>query len=202
MGVQIQMELRLSPTIVALAMLFELRINGGSLHKQGPLPDRAVSVAELSIVSPEFRPRNSPAGNRSSLFFRIAYGSAFFKKSSKFFFILSLAFPNNDNFPSHSSQLSLIPLIALYCPLEFRQPIIITSRGRACTFAAPVPVPETSMNKYNCSIFRQNNVRISREVCSIQSETITQVMNQRTNSDFRACVRRSDAPHYLAALTF
>lgn len=56
-------------------------------------------------------------------------------------------------------------------------------------------MPKTAMHKDNRTILRQQKVGASRQIATMNSETIAKAMNQLTNDKFRARVLRVNSRH-------
>jgi len=63
-----------------------------------------------------------------------------------------------------------------------------------------VAVPEAAVHKDDGASFRQNNVRLAGQILAVESETISEPMQERADLSFRRCVSRMDATHDVASL--
>jgi len=68
-----------------------------------------------------------------------------------------------------------------------------------CVSASLVSVPETSVNEYNSSVSRQDNVRFSRKILSSERETVPNDMEEGADDEFRFGVLRPDTRHVPTA---
>jgi hypothetical protein len=63
-----------------------------------------------------------------------------------------------------------------------------------------VSVPETPMHKDYFSVPGQDNIRIARQVATMNPKSVSHAMNQGSHQDFRFGVESIDATHYPASL--
>ena len=75
--------------------------------------------------------------------------------------MLNLAFPQSNNMPAGFFQLLLVQNVVLNIFVEFLNPEICVGGRRRAIFTPWVPMPVTAVDKYNCFIFWQNNIRLS-----------------------------------------
>jgi hypothetical protein len=68
--------------------------------------------------------------------------------------------------------------VATYISVKLRLPKIETGLGHIRVLAVRVPMPEAAMNHDNRSIPRQDNVRDSGKIASMQPEPIAQAVQQ------------------------
>jgi hypothetical protein len=94
--------------------------------------------------------------------------------SGEFIEITSFTFPNGTYSPFQRSQRRLFPGVALGGggPL-FPPKIRVRCRSHGPVFAF-MTVPETAMNKYYCSVFWKNNVRLTGEILAVKTKAIAQ----------------------------
>lgn len=76
--------------------------------------------------------------------------------------LFQFTFPNCDDVPSHFFQLLLIVLITFSVSVELLLPVINIGFWHLGILTPFMQMPETSMNKNNSIIFRQDNIRTSR----------------------------------------
>jgi hypothetical protein len=101
----------------------------------------------------------------------------FLKFFKKFLFIADLAFPDNKNFPSIFSKFAQIFLISGNITLPFCLPEF----GIGCRFYFTIPafvhMPETAVNKYDFSMFCQDNIGMAGKVFSMKGIAISHSVN-------------------------
>jgi hypothetical protein len=61
-------------------------------------------------------------------------------------------------------------------------------------------MPEAAMNEDHSPIFRENNIRCSRQIPAMQSEPVAECMQCSADDYFRFCVLAADRSHIPAAL--
>jgi hypothetical protein len=64
---------------------------------------------------------------------------------------------------------------------------------------APVPMPETTMNQYNGTVFWKNDIRITGQVFSVKPEAKTVGVQQRSNLQLRRRIFSANSRHHTAA---
>jgi hypothetical protein len=63
-----------------------------------------------------------------------------------------------------------------------------------------MPMPEASMNKNHGAVLRQNDIRSSRQIASMQTESKSEAVQNRTNGLLWLRVTAFDSGHVGAAL--
>ena len=96
----------------------------------------------------------------------------------QFTLVPGLAFPDNYYFPAELLQTAHVSAVAFDIPAELLLPEGLIAFRRARLFAAFVTVPETSPDFNDGFIFRQHNIRLSRQIFPVQPETIPHSMQQ------------------------
>lgn len=113
--------------------------------------------------------------------------------------VLQLTFPNHNYVPSELSQFLLILPITFDCPLKFRQPVILTAGRSRRTGATNMPMPETPVHKYNYFVLWQNDVWLAGQIMTMQPESKSQAMQERTHDPFWGRILASNTTHDLAS---
>tara|TARA_R100000656_G_scaffold67910_1_gene51347 strand:- start:4074 stop:4307 length:234 start_codon:yes stop_codon:yes gene_type:complete len=65
-----------------------------------------------------------------------------------------------------------------------------------------MPMPKTTIYKYNALVFWENNIRLARQRFIMQFVPETSGMKPATNSHFRFRILSPDAPHVQTTLFF
>jgi len=95
----------------------------------------------------------------------------------KEFLIVCLAFPDNKTLPATYFERFNIPSIPRLVPFKLRQPIFpIRLRNMRCI--AVVGMPETPVNENHLPARRKNQIRLSREIFSMQPESVPQGVHE------------------------
>ncbi len=111
-----------------------------------------------------------------------------------------LALPDHHDRPSGGSELGLLPGISFHVLSELLLP-----EGTACPWSggestAWVAMPETAMHEHHGVMPRQHDVRGTGKVSPVQTETVTELMEQAAHSALGRRVTPSDGGHVAAAL--
>jgi hypothetical protein len=85
-------------------------------------------------------------------------------------------FPNHQHAPTKLTEFRLSLFVSNHVCIEFGIPKTGACRRPRGAFAASVLMPETTMNKYNLFVFRQNNIRIAGQILSVQAKPVSQSM--------------------------
>ena len=126
------------------------------------------------------------------------------KERFEFFFQFNrrrvFAFPHNAAFPPHVAQFFNFLCVSFLILRKLFQPEV-ASRFRCCCFRTIlVSVPEAPMDEYHFFSGRENDVRCSRKVLSMKSKTISQLVEEPANRNFRGRVRSANSLHESATL--
>lgn len=62
-----------------------------------------------------------------------------------------------------------------------------------------MPMPETTMNKYNFTFSGESNIWLTREIFSMKSVSVPHTVDHFTNHHLRASVFAFNLPHNAAA---
>jgi hypothetical protein len=65
-----------------------------------------------------------------------------------------------------------------------------------------MPMPETTMNKYHCLPFRQDNIRFSGQILHMQTKPETGGMQHLPDRDFRLRILTTNPAHIPRTLCF
>jgi hypothetical protein len=126
-----------------------------------------------------------------------------FEESSKlslgFFLIPQIAFPDNQGTPTQPSQLFKVFLIASPVPRNFFDPVLTIILRNACTASATVSMPKAAMHKDSLLGTRENQIRFTGKIFTMQPKTITHTMSQAPDKKFRGRVVTFHGPHGPAA---
>ena len=114
--------------------------------------------------------------------------------------VFGLAFPNDEHIPSEIAELALNPLISQNVVAKFRLPVFRSGLRTRRSLATKVAVPKASMNEHDLAPSGKDEVRRTRQVLSVQTETIAERMGQTANAHFRARVLATNSRHERAAL--
>ena len=107
--------------------------------------------------------------------------------------------PNNQNTPARRQQCVAHASVALHIGCELSLPELLSRSGHPGIATSRVGVPETTMNEHGDSTPRQNDVGMSRQVLSVQTEAETCREEGLADDDFRLCIPPSNAGHHPAS---
>ena len=110
-----------------------------------------------------------------------------------------LALPDRDDAPAERLQAFLVRSIAFAVTRKFREPIILAGFGELA-FRAAVPMPEAPMHEDRQTAAWQDDIRLSWQVLSVQSEAVAQSVQPATHDDFGAGALRPDRLHDPSSL--
>lgn len=137
-----------------------------------------------------------PSGRYAS---REARGNSFREKSSdprsNSINVGKLTFPNCQDLPAQRPKASFVAGITLPCPFKFWKPILTVGFRHMSDAAPPMIVPETAMNKNHFPQTYEHQVRMPRQLVSVQAEPIAQLMHQTAHYNFRRSVPAANLPH-------
>ena len=91
-------------------------------------------------------------------------------------------------------------LIALDVRGKFLLPELDVASRCAGSWATWVSVPEATVNKNDCSPFRQNNIRFSWKILGMQAKPEAKAVEYFSDGEFRLSVGVLDATHHLRTL--
>lgn len=113
--------------------------------------------------------------------------------------VFQFAFPDNQHFPTEIEKALKMFLITNHIPIELFVPVFsIAARARRM-LASRMLVPETAMDKYNFTMFGQDNIGFARQILDVQTKSITHPVDQRTDNLFRVGILSTDLCHHPAA---
>ena len=113
--------------------------------------------------------------------------------------LLQLALPKYKNTPAHRAQFFVIVFIAFAIAGNLLFPESRIACGHGSAFAG-VPMPKTTVNKDDRSVFRQHNVRPAGKGFSMQPEAITHPMQKTADRQLRSGVLPMNSRHDGATL--
>jgi len=111
-----------------------------------------------------------------------------------------LTFPNHQNAPPLCFQSFDVPAVPFCCAAPLFFPELRPGFRRDHSPPAIVGVPEAAVNENYRSIFRQDNIRFSRQVFSVQPIPVTKRVKHRSNPHFRLGVPAPDRRHVATSL--
>ena len=85
--------------------------------------------------------------------------------------LFNLALPDYDHFPSKTFEALDILLISILILFKLRLPIGQIAFRQPARFASRALMPETTMYENNCLETRKDNIRLSRKIFSMETET-------------------------------
>lgn len=94
------------------------------------------------------------------------------------FHLLCLAFPHNNDLPAKLLQFPLVAFVPFHGALEFLLPEILSALWGVGVLAVFVSVPVTTVDEDNGSVFWQDDIRLSRQVFSMETKAIAQAMER------------------------
>lgn len=113
----------------------------------------------------------------------------------RFGFGFQVTFPNRKHAPPQVLKLCLPLHIARYCASEFllpeMNPALRIGRIRT-TFMA---MPETAMNKDDCPVLRENDIRLAREIRRVKAKAETSAVQQASQMQLRPGILAPDTRH-------
>ena len=123
----------------------------------------------------------------------------FARQSFKESVIFQFALPDNNQLPTKLFQSSFRVSIPGDIPLEFFLPEFHIRGGSCCLSASRMPMPETSPHLDNSSIFRENNIRMPRQIFYMKPKAESMPKEKRANHELWCRVIRSDSTHISTA---
>lgn len=114
--------------------------------------------------------------------------------------ILQSAFPDDSYAPAKSMEHLHMALVAINVSLEFLPPEILIGPGDGCIAAAPVSVPEATVNKYHCPVFGEHKVGGTRQLSRMKSISQPSGKKKGAKCPFRPSVLSTNARHHATAL--
>ena len=90
--------------------------------------------------------------------------------------------------PAELIQLFFRFLVSVNIPFEFLLPEFDISGRCGCLPASRMTMPETAADLNDRLVFRQHDVRMSRQIFDMKSETESMPEEKRANQEFRSCV--------------
>ena len=122
------------------------------------------------------------------------------KQSVKRTSIAGFALPNDVHFPPSLLKSHLDSLIPCYVPFELRPPESNSGLGHIRESASSMPVPEASVNQKNRAVAREDNIRLTWKVTSMQTESISHPVQRSANRQLRDGIPTAYARHHGASL--
>jgi hypothetical protein len=84
-----------------------------------------------------------------------------------------LAFPDHKGPATKSGKVFTVSFITIYVSLKLILPEIFSTFGIIKILTAFIPMPETTMNKNDCSVFWEDNIGFTWKVFPVKSKTKT-----------------------------
>ena len=113
---------------------------------------------------------------RVSIYFPIQFPIDIAKYNLRVF--LQFTLPDSNYTPAKSPQLLSLTFIPFHRPIKLGLPKLYPGSRSSCIRTTRMPVPITSMNKYNCAVFLKNYVRATWQLLIMQAETVTSTMKE------------------------
>jgi hypothetical protein len=110
------------------------------------------------------------------------------------------AFPDDGHAPAKGSERLHMASVAFYIFLKFLPPEVLIGSRRGCEMAAFVPVPEATVDKYHCAIFRKYEIGRSGQFLHMEPVAKPSGKKQGAKCPFRPGVLSADVRHHAAAL--
>lgn len=101
--------------------------------------------------------------------------------------------------PAQFPQLGLLSRVTLYIRFEFRQPIFLPAFWGGRVTAARMSVPETPMHEDDRTESRQDYVRRTGKITTMQTESEPKSMQRLAYNYLWLCVSTLDRPHNVAS---
>jgi hypothetical protein len=118
------------------------------------------------------------------------------QRGQRYLRLFELTLPNGENIPPAPTQaLQRFP-IPINIGFEFCSPEIYTRLGHDSVSAANVTMPKTSMDKNTDLQSRQYNVRFSRQILLVKSESVALGVQKTSDHQFGLGVLTLDARHH------
>src|SRR5579862_136808 len=86
-------------------------------------------------------------------------------------------------------------MIPFYISVEFLLPELQARLRHGCTLTVGMAMPETTVNEYDGSAGRKNEVRASWKIAAMQPEAQSHGMRQTSNDQFRSSVLLPNLRH-------
>src|SRR5690349_15857602 len=97
--------------------------------------------------------------------------------------LLKLAFPYRKRAPPGLQQGDAVTAVALFIPFQLGEPVVEIFTWRLPPGGAVMPVPEASVNKDDCPVSWEHEVRRPRKVWAVQTEAIAHRMHKLADSE-------------------
>lgn len=114
--------------------------------------------------------------------------------------LLQGAFPDDSHTPSKVAKHRCIARVPVDISLEFLLPELAVRLWRRGVPTAFVPVPETAMNEYHGPVFREHQIRRSRQISYMKPVPESPGEQKGAKHSFRPHVLPPNARHHAAAL--
>lgn len=107
--------------------------------------------------------------------------------------------PDDQNSPAEPFQCSPDPLVARNVCRKFRLPEIRARTWVGSETALGMTMPKAAVHKYNCSVLRQNDVRLPREIRRVQPVSKACTVQESPYLEFRNGVLGSNTCHHAGS---
>jgi hypothetical protein len=108
------------------------------------------------------------------------------------------ALPHNKHRPADVPKLSANPLVSGYIPLDLSAPKLVIGGGQSGPRATRVTMPVAAVDQDDLLVTRKNDVGLSRQITSVQTEAESQGMQQASDTNLGSGILPADPRHDLA----
>ena len=115
-------------------------------------------------------------------------------------FRLRLTFPNRENAPAGGFERRPVLFVARYVPSALFAPEFSPRFWNDAAPPAVVTVPEAAVHEDDGAVFRENNIRLSRQVFSVKAVSVSKGVKDRADPHFRLGIPALYRSHVPAAL--
>lgn len=114
---------------------------------------------------------------------------------------LHFAFPNHDSPPAQSAKQPGVESVTPFVPIKFCVPVLSVA-SRPSALPTVVAMPKASLHLNNRSVAWQNDVRVSRQILPMESESKAARMKQASDLPLGLSVFAANATHNPTSLRF
>jgi hypothetical protein len=111
--------------------------------------------------------------------------------------VTHLALPDSYDLIAVPFESILSVAVALLIPADLREPEFSSCFRNRRTLAVVMTVPEAPVNEYRRFVLWQEDIRSTRQIGSVESESIAVGVQQAPNRHLRSRVATADTTHYL-----